>query len=129
MSYTYAIFTQTDANDAGAPTSYLVTNPTGTVYSALWTGRHSDGYGLTVITTGSLTGTFTLWMTDKAHPSTADDTDWVQDTTFSPSNPAGGAVKFRDDGGNAKAGFKRLKYVHSSGTGTIYASVNIPRSA
>jgi hypothetical protein len=68
-------------------------------------------------------------MTDKPNPSVTDDTDWVQDTAFSPTNPAGAAVKFRDDLGNAKALHKRFKYVHSSGSGTVFGYVNLPRSA
>ena len=125
----YSVFQTQSATDANAPSTQGVVNPSGTVYSVPWTGRHSDGYGLTVFTTGTLTGTFTLWATDKQSPSTADDSDWVQDTSFSPTNPAGAAVKFRDDTNTFKALHKRLKYVHSSGSGTITGWVNVPRTA
>ena len=125
----YQVFQTASTTDANAPQTPGVVNPTGTIYSAAWTGRHADGSALTVITTGTLTGTFTLWMTDKPNPSLADDTDWVQDSGFAPTNPAGAAVKFRDDLGNAKAMHKRLKYVHASGTGTIFGYVNVARTA
>lgn len=119
----------TVGSDSNAPIVRGVVNPTGTVYSAPWSGRLADGYGATIAATGTLTGAFTLWMTDKLKPSLADDTDWVQDTTFAPTNPAGAAVQFRDDASNAKAAWKRLKYVHTSGSGTITADVSIPRTA
>ena len=130
MAYhSYKIFQTQSSTDANAPQVEGVVNPTGTVYSSAVTGRHADGYGLTIITTGTLTGTFTLWMTDKPNPNLANDNDWVQDATFAPTNPAGSAVSFRDDASNAKSMYKRIKYVHSSGTGTIFGYVNVPRTA
>lgn len=130
--YSYSVYNQTGGvagTDANAPTMEGLINPSGTKYSAMWTGLMRDGYGLHVETTGTLTGTFTLWMSDKKAPNEANDNDWVQDTAFAPSNPAGSAVKFRDDTGNAKAMHKRLKYVHGSGAGTILAYVSSPRTA
>lgn len=139
MANTYSVFDTYHTNkqtydgtvgaDANAPIVPGVTNPSGTIYSAPWSGRLADGYGLMVNYTGTLTGTFTLWMSDKLKPSLADDTDWVQDTAFAPTNPAGGAGKFRDDTSNAKSAWKRLKYVQSSGTGVITAYVSTPRTA
>ncbi len=119
----------TVGSDSNAPTIPSITNPSGTSYSMPWSGRLADGYGLHVNYTGTLTGTFTLWMSDKQKPSLADDTDWVQDTGFAPTNPAGSAGKFRDDTSNAKSEWKRLKYVQSSGSGTITAYVSVPRTA
>lgn len=129
--YSYSVYNQTGGvagTDANAPMMEGLINPTGTKYSSMWSGLHRDGHGLHVQTTGTLTGAFTLWMSDKKSPSEADDADWVQDTGFAPTNPAGATTKFRDDAGNAKAMHKRLKYVHSSGTGTILAYVSIPKS-
>ena len=119
----------TVGNDSNAPVVPGITNPAGTNYSWPWSGRLADGYGLHVNCTGTLTGTFTLWMSDKQKPDLSSDTDWVQDTGFTPTNPAGGVAKFRDDGGNAKSEWKRLKYVHASGSGTITAFVSVPRTA
>jgi hypothetical protein len=93
-------------------------------YSSAFYGY--DGYGLTVMTTGTLAGTWTLWMTDDLDPYLGDDTAWVQDTSFSPTNPAGAATKFRDDTTGAKARHKRLKFVPSSGAGNLIAYVTVP---
>lgn len=128
MASPFSIFNTVPA-DPGAPLINLVAvSGTPTVYSEPWSGEDADGYGLTVFATGTLTGTFTLWMTDKPLPNYANDDDWVQDTTFVPVNPAGAAVKFRDDGGNAKAAKKRLKYVSASGTGNLTGFVTVPRT-
>lgn len=128
MAFPYSIFNTRSATDPGAPArDFFAVSGTPTVYSEVWSGDESDGYGLTVFTTGTLTGTFTLWMTDKITPSLADDTDWVQDTTFVPTNPAGAAVKYRDDGGNAKAKWKRLKYISASGAGNLQGWVSVPK--
>lgn len=127
MALSFSVFTTRSATDPGAPNTVGVSvSGTPTIYSDMWSGEDADGYGLTVFTTGTLTGTFTLFMTDKPQPSLADDTDWVQDTTFAPTNPAGAPVKFRDDAGNAKASKKRLKYVNASGTGIITGFVSVP---
>jgi hypothetical protein len=130
MSRPFSVYTTSNGSDANAPKQDgLAITSNGTYYSDMWTGRLADGYGLTVLTTGTLTGTFTLWMTDKPFPNLANDSDWVQDTTFAPTNPAGAGVSFRDDAGNAKAFHKRLKLVVSGGTGTAFAYVNVPRTA
>ena len=125
MALPYSVYqTAANANKDGVAAS-----STNTYYSFVWSGEDSDGYGLTVFTTGTLTGTWTLWATDKPFASEADDSDWVQDTGFTPTNPAGAASKYRDDGGNAKAYRKRLKYVNASGTGNIIAYVTVPETA
>lgn len=128
--HSYSIFNTRSATDSAAPiqTGYL-NPPVATIYSDIWAGTHRDGYGLHIAYTGTLTGTLTLWMSDKPFPSVADDTDWVQDTAFSPTNPAGAAGKFRDDTGNAKSMHKRLKYVGASGAGTLFGWVSLPRTA
>ena len=122
------IFNTRSGTDANAPKIDGVTlSGAGTTYSDLWSGMNSDGASITVFTTGTLTGTFTLWFTDKRNPSTADDSDWTQDTTFAPVNPAGAASKFSDSMGNAKALRKRLKYVNASGAGTITGMATVPQ--
>lgn len=127
MASPYSLFNTRSASDPGAPVSVgVAVSGTNTYYSDMWTGENQDGYALTVFYTGTPTGTFTLWMTDKRQPSTTNDDDWVQDTTFSPTNPAGAAGKFRDDAANAKAKRKRLKYVNASGTGTVSAWATVP---
>ena len=130
MAVPYSIFNTRSATDPGARDAVGVSVlGTPTIYSDMWTGESADGFNLTVFTTGTLTGTFTMWMTDKPSPDQTNDTDWVQDTTFAPTNPAGAAVKFMDAAGNAKAYRKRLKYVNASGTGVITAYVTVPHFA
>lgn len=129
MAAPFSIFNTFSATDPGAPAlAFVAVSGTPTVYSLHWTGEDADGYGLSVFTTGTLTGTFTLWGTDKPLPNLTDDSDWIQDTGFTPTNPAGAAVKFRDDGGNAKANKKRLKYVSASGTGNVSGFVTVPKT-
>lgn len=123
------VFSTSSASDSAAPlTAGVVVSGTNTYYSNQWTGSDADGYGLQVEWSGTPTGVFTLWASDKPTPSEADDTDWVQDTAFVPVNPAGAAGKFRDEAFNAKARRKRLKYVNASGTGTIMAWASVPVS-
>ncbi len=129
MAASFSLFNTRSATDPGAPAfDFVAVSGTPTIYSEVWTGEDSDGSGLTFFSTGTLTGTITLWMTDKPLPGFTNDNDWVQDTTFVPTNPAGAAVKFRDDLGNAKAYKKRLKYVNASGTGNIQAWVSVPHT-
>ena len=127
MATPYSLYTTRSATDPGATDQVgVAVSSTNTYYSDMWTGENQDGYALTVFYTGTPTGTITLWMTDKPNPTLATDADWVQDTTFVATNPAGAAGKFRDDAANAKAARKRLKYVNASGTGVLSAFVTVP---
>lgn len=127
MSIPYAVFSTKSATDSEAPPTVGVVNPSGTVYSKMWSGLKSDGYSLDVSTTGTLAGTLTLWNANKPQPSETDDTDWNQDTGFAPTAFAGAPVKYEDNTANDKAFRKRLKYVHTSGAGTLTAYVVAPR--
>lgn len=71
--------------------------------------------------TGTPTGTFTLWYSNKPDASDADDTDWVQDSSFPASNPAGSASKAFVAASGVAALRTRIKYVNASGSGTIKA--------
>lgn len=116
--------------DANAPAiEGVAVSSTNTYYSQVWHAHHATAYSLTQYYTGTLTGTFTLWYTDKRNPNLANDDDWVQDTTFSPTNPAGAAGKFGDQAGSFPALKKRLKYVNASGSGTLTGRVTSQRSA
>jgi hypothetical protein len=122
------IFNTRSLTDTNAPAIQGITlSGAGTVYSDPFSGMNSDGASMTVFTTGTLTGTFTLWFTDVRNPSLADDSQWTQDTTFAPTNPAGAAIKFTDSMGNAKALRKRLKFVGASGAGTITGYATVPQ--
>ena len=125
---TYSIFTTESATDPNAPAKDGISvSGAATHYSKPWTGKDADGYSSSIFYTGTPTGAFTMWGTDKPNPSLADDTDWIQDTTFVPVNPAGAAGKFGDDAGNSKKALKRLKYVNSGGSGVVTGYVNVPK--
>lgn len=127
MSVPYSLYNTRSATDPGAPvTNTFAVSGTPTVYSDMWSGESSDGFNLSVFTTGTITGTWTLWMTDMPYPGLTNDNDWIQDTTFAPTNPAGAASKYQDATGNSKAYRKRLKYVNASGTGNIQAFATVP---
>lgn len=130
MAINFSIFITRSTTDSNAPPfSGVAVSSTNTYYSDTISGNDADGMGLTLLWTGTPTGVFTMWMTDNQAPSLADDTDWVQDTTWAPTNPAGSGSKFRDDTGNAKAMRKRIKYVNASGTGVIKGWVTVPKMA
>ena len=125
----YSIYNTADTGAAGRQYEGVAVSSTDTYYSEPISGKHADGYGLMLQWTGDPTGTFTLWMSDKPNPIRTSDADWVQDTSFAPTNPAGSASKMRDDAFNAKATWKRVKYVNASGSGTLFGWVNTPRTA
>lgn len=129
MSIPTSLFTTRSATDANAPnTDGLAVTGTNTYYSDTWTGEDSDSYSLSVFFTGTPTGTFTFWFTDKRLPDTgANDNDWIQDTGFTPTNPAGAAGKFGTPNASSRSYRKRLKYVNASGTGTLFGYVSVPR--
>lgn len=127
-----SVYNTRSGTDANAPAAVgTAVSSTSTFYSDEWTGQDADGYSMSVFFNvnggDNATGTFTLWFSDKPIPNPANDNDWIQDTTFSPTNPAGAAGKFGDPAGNFKSYRKRLKYVNTSGTGTIVAYVTVPR--
>ena len=96
-----------------------------TAYSAPWAANNRS-WGLTVVTSGTLTGTWTLWTSDKKHPVLTTDTDWVDTSAhaeFVETNPAGAATKWRVNSTLIKATWLRLKYVTTSGTGSLFAHV------
>ncbi len=129
MSVPWAIFQTFSTTDANAPSTPGLVNPTGTKYSKMWSGRNTNGSSITVYTTGTLTGTFTMWGSDKPNPDETSDADWVQDTGFTATNPAGAPVTFAQTNLQSKAYHKRIKYVHTSGTGTITAYVTSVKGA
>lgn len=125
MAVSYSIF-KTQPADSGAPRQDgVAVSGTNTYYSDPWGAPGADGHSIQVVYSGTPTGTFTLWYSNKNNPDRASDTDWVQDSSFAPTNPAGAGGKFGDNAANFKANLKRLKYVNASGTGTIEAYVTI----
>ena len=85
-------------------TDGVAVSSTTTYYSTPWGNGRCDGQSFCLFAVGTMTGTYTLWASDHPDPSLADDTQWVQDTTITFTNPAGADSKFNDS---------------ASGTGTI----------
>lgn len=123
----YSIINTRSATDPGAPISRgFAVSGTPTVYSDMF-AEGGLGSSIIVQTTRTLAGTWTLWATNKIHPTLADDTDWLNVTSnaeFTETNPAGAATHWQASLTLLHAGHLRLKYVNSSGAGTIYADVS-----
>lgn len=116
----YRLFTTQDTTVMGNSTDGVAVTGANTYYSSKLTGDMGSYISLMLQWTGNPTGTLTLWSTNKTTPDETTDNDWVQDTTFSPTNPAGSAGKFMDFVGNSAAKFWRIKYVNSGGSGTLF---------
>lgn len=118
MSVNISLWT-TQPADANAPaTEGVAVTGANTYYSNVLQGKECAGYSLTHFHTGTMTGTYTLWVTDKRNPNLASDADWVQDAGYAPTNPAGATGKFRTT--TTDRGLKhRLKYVNSGGAGVL----------
>jgi hypothetical protein len=72
--------------------------------------------------TGTPTGTFTIWGSNKRDPSLADDSDWFQITlAVAIVQPAGSAGKDFVDMSSWPFAKLRPKYVNAAGSGTIHA--------
>lgn len=123
----FSIFDTVLADATGIRTAGIAVTGTNTYYSDVWSGKFADVWDIMLQWTGTPTGTFTLWATDKGDPGLADDSDWVQETSFTPTNPAGAAGKMRDNAANATGRKWRLKYVNSAGSGTLFGWANTPR--
>lgn len=118
--------THAPGSDGNAPTVEGVSVSLTTVYySEIISGRDGSSLEVTLFWTGDPTGTVTAWTSDKRNPSTADDTDWVQESAaFTAVNPAGSASKGRElwTGSGLR---KRLKYTNASGSGTLTGYANV----
>ncbi len=124
----YSIFNTADGITGDSQEGIAVTG-TNTYYSNLISNKHSSGFGLHLQWTGTPTGTFTFWVSDKPNPSLTDDTDWVNDTTgFTASNPAGSASKAQHNVAHRHA-WGRIKYVNATGSGVLLGWVPVNRHA
>lgn len=126
MATSYSLLRTVPTGDSAAPSSEgVAASSTNTYYSKPWAANNRS-WGLHVQTTGTLTGTWTLWASDKKHPDLTSDTDWVDTSAhadFVETNPAGSTTNWRVNSTLIKATWLRLKYVNASGTGNIIADV------
>lgn len=121
----YAIYnTKTESGQGSSRTTAKIVNPTGTKYSEKMTPNEYGDLGFTLITTGTLSGTFTLWYSDKENPDVSTDGDWTQDPTWAPTNPAGAATNVAYNVSGLRKKWARVKYVHSAGAGDLSGFAN-----
>lgn len=115
------IAAKTNGNDPNLPG--VSVSSTNTYYSKIIGGSHSTSKATHIWWTGTPNGTLTKWHSDKVAPSLADDTDWVEDSSYDPTDPAGSATGFREEKTGVSARWTRYKYVNASGTGVLYGRV------
>lgn len=118
---THELFvTRSGTDPAAYPTNNVAVSSTNTYYSKKISGMGSSLFALHLEWTGTPTGAFTLWGSDKLEPSEANDNDWYQ-ITWAPTGPAGAAGKLGEVAVGAAKGsrWKRVKYVNASGSGTL----------
>jgi hypothetical protein len=97
----------------------IAASSTNTYYSDNIACNGADVIGVHLESTGTLTGTYTLWVSSVPRPNIATDADWVQDTVPTFVNPAAGVSKQHLHLGNLGARWARIKYVNASGTGNL----------
>jgi len=97
---------------------YDQTNPTGNTYSKRISMKRASLFSLH-IEYGALTGTITLWQSNKADPDPDSDTDWIQNTDVTFDALSGSGSSQFINAGNAAARYYKVKYAHTSGTGDL----------
>lgn len=123
------LFVTAASGDSAAPlTEGVEVSSTTTYYSRMISGKDTDTFALHIEWSGTPTGTLTLWVSDKPNPDESSDTDWVQDTGWAPTNPAGAASKFHSEFTAHSSHRKRVKYVNTSGTGTLKGWASVPNN-
>ena len=100
---------------------YSETDPSGTTYSNVFSLSRGSLFSLHIFNVG-MTGTLTLWVTNKPdHDAAVADWEEVTDVTFDAL--AGTSTQFIN-AGNAAGRFYKVRYVDSSGTGSINIYAN-----
>lgn len=122
MAATYSVFNTREVVPSYAPAKVpgVAVTGTNTYYSDAIGPRTAGGFGFHFEWTGTPTGTLTMWRSNKPNPLETGDADWVQVTTFSPSNPAGAASKYGDEVTFTSYNRYRFKYVNTTGSGTLF---------
>jgi hypothetical protein len=94
------------------------TTASGTVYTSPFQPR--SAFNSAQLFWGAVTGTWTVWVSDKGAPVLTDDTDWTQVSLDDGiTQPSGSASNDFVNLNELAAKWIRFKYVHGSGTGAI----------
>ncbi len=97
----------------------LDTTTNAAVYSTPFSGRKGSLWSLHYVWGGTPTSAITLWESNKVKPDQTDDTDWVQNSDVTFTNPAADTGKIIINVGNSASLWYRLKVVTSVSTGTF----------
>lgn len=129
----YRLFTTQDTGPQGYLTDGLAVTGANTYYSKPISCLGSDGFGMTIRWTGTPTGTFTVWRTDRRDPDLATDTDWTQDPDFNGVGvgtlATGGIAGIKSFSNAIAKNWKwRIKYVNTSGTGVVFVDASKNRN-
>ncbi len=120
MAFSRRLFDTRDAR-VGIASDGIAISGAGNTYSKRMRPSEVAQLGFQLWWTGTLAGTFTLWTSHKDSPIETTDADWVQDTTWTPTNPAGAAGQMESSIGNRR-GWVRVKFAWTSGSGTLYGA-------
>lgn len=114
----YKLFTTKSGNDPAQ--EGVAVSGAGSKFSAKF--RH-NGQGLCSFTlrwTGNLVGTFKLYYSDKDQPDPTSTTDWKQDPSWTPTNPAGSAGSESYQISGISKRWVMVEFVWTSGSGTLF---------
>lgn len=75
-------------------------------------------------TSATVTGTITLWQSNKPDPDPDSVTDWIQNTDVTFTAVSGAGSEFINIG-NAAARFYMVRYVNATGAGVLSCWVNV----
>lgn len=125
MRKNFSLFNTLSSTGAAAHlTRGVAVSSTNTYYSQKISG--SAYLSIQLSWTGTPTGTFTVWGSDKLEPNEANDSDWFAITpTQAPGNPAGSASSTTGRVNEFNSLWKRVKYVNASGSGTLTGDASV----
>lgn len=113
MSYHPVKVIGTDRPDAGATAS-------ADLYSKRMPGPAKSGrFSVHAEWDGTVNGVLRLYYSNKPNPAEGSTTDWVEDTTFSASDPAGSPGSTFVPAGNASCRWLMIMFDRTSGTGAL----------
>lgn len=113
-----------ETNDAANKNRTAGVSVTGTnTYYGNVVGGSGAGQSIHLRWTGTPTGTFTVWYSNKRNPDLTTDADWVSDVSETLTNPAGAASSTFMDTTNTNARWRRVKYVNASGAGFLTGEI------